>query len=536
MSPFLNGRRPDQIAKSTTVVSSSGPCETTTISTSLKMEQLDESEMGNPVPNLYHKTSKLVIGLSGKKGCGKDTVFGFMREMYPESVRLAFADCLKEEVYDLLACGKGLKELTVLAPDCTPESCGAKNIEAPPANVPLDQKVAWVNANKDELRVLLQRYGTEYRRRLFGDNYWTVKMHEKIESLPDMTLVVITDVRFFNEAAFVRRLGGMVGRIERPWTGFRTLKFFIQKFLGFTNGSDHHPSETELDNYCFDFTILNNSGLSELRYWVKRTLHYTIRCGTLALLIGMFAGCTSFEKVLGKARNASSTNQIALQEESRALTTGALDALSFAPTNTPTDLAKTFLRKDQQIEGIPKVRIEVEPLITKDPVALEALGARLGYQDRLISERIDLEAKLQAAEGKLIELGKLYEAEKKKSIIKRIWAWSLVTLGTGGMIVVLSLCPPLIPIVIGLAGRVLAALVSFVPKISGFIGVVGKQSFDAVVGGVQDIKTAVKVAKAQDPDKKYSHDEVLTLISTGLANKVSDHDDIILSRKKVISA
>ena len=40
-----------------------------------------------------------------------------------------------------------------------------------------------------------------------------------------------------------------------------------------------------------------------------------------------------------------------LVEESKALTTGALDALSFAPTNKPTDLAKKFLQETSKLRA-----------------------------------------------------------------------------------------------------------------------------------------------------------------------------------------
>jgi hypothetical protein len=66
-------------------------------------------------------------------------------------------------------------------------------------------------------RQITRWWGTEYRRNMDGEAYWTLRMHERIEALHAQghRRIAITDVRFPNEAEFVRELGGQLWRIRR---------------------------------------------------------------------------------------------------------------------------------------------------------------------------------------------------------------------------------------------------------------------------------------------------------------------------------
>lgn len=153
----------------------------------------------------------LVIGLSGKKGSGKDHTCHLLRRLGWESSidveRLAFADPLKDEVA---------------------QACGVTR--------------EFIEKNKPNFRLILQGWGSEFRRQLCGDSYWLKKLDDRInESSCD--IVVISDARFRNEADFIRNdWGGLIVRIDRN-----------------ENQSDPHPSEIDLDDYDFDYRI-NNDG------------------------------------------------------------------------------------------------------------------------------------------------------------------------------------------------------------------------------------------------------------------------------------
>jgi hypothetical protein len=67
------------------------------------------------------------------------------------------------------------------------------------------------------VRLLLQRMGTEAGRNIHGANCWVNIARRKIEATT--ADVVVTDVRFANEAAMIRGMGGKVVRINRPGVG-----------------------------------------------------------------------------------------------------------------------------------------------------------------------------------------------------------------------------------------------------------------------------------------------------------------------------
>jgi hypothetical protein len=135
-----------------------------------------------------------IIGMAGRMGSGKDTA-GAMLSMIGYAP-IAFADALRAEVYACL-CGE-------TDPPEMPCSIWENWVQSLPADVYAKPTAPW-------MRSVLQWWGTEYRRAQDQD-YWVDKMAARIE--PD-SKYVLTDVRFANESALVRRLGGVVWLIER---------------------------------------------------------------------------------------------------------------------------------------------------------------------------------------------------------------------------------------------------------------------------------------------------------------------------------
>jgi hypothetical protein len=244
---------------------------------------------------------------------------------------------------------------------------------------------------------------------------------------------------------------------------------------------------------------------------------------TIAILILSLCGCALTKRET--SRQAAKEQKLEkveekLIEESKALTTGALDALSFAPTNKPTDLAKKFLQRDQQIEGVPADRIDVAGILATNKVAIEALERRMEMQQDWLQERVRLEVELNKANDRLLELGRLYEQEKAKSTWKRIWSWTIGTFGIGGLIALVVFCPAALPII----GAAASFLISKIPALTNLIGLVGKSAFDAAVKGVGNARKRLKLSAEENPDRKYSAKEVLQLIDGELkdATEVGD--------------
>jgi energy-coupling factor transporter ATP-binding protein EcfA2 len=125
-----------------------------------------------------------IIGLSGKKRSGKDTLAGFLAQLMPHTVCVAFADALKNEVAQ--------------ATGFTRE---------------------YMEEHKDNFRLILQGWGTDFRRKLCGEDYWIHRTVEQINWLRRLpvppALIIVTDCRFKNEAETVRQLGGLMVRVVK---------------------------------------------------------------------------------------------------------------------------------------------------------------------------------------------------------------------------------------------------------------------------------------------------------------------------------
>lgn len=97
---------------------------------------------------------------------------------------------------------------------------------------------------------LLQWWGTEYRRKYFGEDYWVKKLAESIPA--NLDIAMVTDVRFLNEAQYITARAGYTVKIER-------LNADGTPYVAPDRPFDH-PSETALDGYNFDFRLTNTHG------------------------------------------------------------------------------------------------------------------------------------------------------------------------------------------------------------------------------------------------------------------------------------
>lgn len=182
-----------------------------------------------------------LIGLVGRKRSGKDTfAAGLVERGY---TRVAFADPLREMVEEINPIvGAYAYYDTEL------------DVEAAPVrlSVALRDNGGWEGLKDsrygDEARRLLQQSGQAVRRR--DPKFWlSAGLAEATGALMEGAPgVVITDVRYRNEADAVHTDGGILVRIVRPDLV----------------STDTHPSETELDDYPTDFTIRNSGTADEL--------------------------------------------------------------------------------------------------------------------------------------------------------------------------------------------------------------------------------------------------------------------------------
>ena len=162
-----------------------------------------------------------IIGLTGPAGSGKDTVADLL-VTHAGFYKMAFADTLKAEVSEAF----GVEPLYLTHRDTKehPMSCLALAKCADQAFVDrMDGHHQFygnplLHAAARSPREIMQWWGTDYRRKLKSD-YWLSKASSHLHSLLANGItsrVVITDLRFDNEADMVKSYGGIIWQVSRP--------------------------------------------------------------------------------------------------------------------------------------------------------------------------------------------------------------------------------------------------------------------------------------------------------------------------------
>jgi hypothetical protein len=169
-----------------------------------------------------------IIGLTGPAGSGKDTVRQMLEQNH-HCTGLAFADPMRAMLAPLLdLCGVGNEWMTQRE---------LKELPIPGLG--------------QSYRVLAQRLGTEWGRSIDPD-FWVkvaaASMAEVMNIKGPEVVFVISDVRFDNEARWVKNHGGVIWHIHRPAA----------------QAVAAHQSENGIWSELVDLNILNKYTLSEL--------------------------------------------------------------------------------------------------------------------------------------------------------------------------------------------------------------------------------------------------------------------------------
>jgi hypothetical protein len=167
------------------------------------------------------------IGITGNKEVGKDTAaLALIAKGYH---RIAFADPVRRmalAIDPVLFTSNARQNPTYRLSDMV-------------------ESVGWDKAKQHpEVRRLLQRIGTEAGRQVLGHDIW-VETADREAAQHDR--IVFTDVRFDNEATYVRRNGGIVVRIIRDG-----------------RKGDDHTSEQGICPQFIDAEIHNDSSIEVL--------------------------------------------------------------------------------------------------------------------------------------------------------------------------------------------------------------------------------------------------------------------------------
>lgn len=182
----------------------------------------------------------MIIGLSGLAGAGKTTAARILEE---------------EAGYDIVPFAGPLKAMTRAFGLTAAEMAG--ELKESPCDA-LCGKTP---------RQFMQWLGTEFGRHMVGPDIWVNAWRRNVERAVEVQqmdrtcgyrgrLIVADDVRFDNEAAAIRAMGGRVIRIERPGAGSRS-------------GAGH---ASELWRGTPDLVILNTGSEAELSHQIMAAL------------------------------------------------------------------------------------------------------------------------------------------------------------------------------------------------------------------------------------------------------------------------
>lgn len=140
----------------------------------------------------------MIIGIVGLIGAGKDTIADYLVNIHGFR-RDSFANTLKDAVGAVFGWDRDMLE---------GRSRHSREWR--------EQPDAWWSErlNRDITpRLMLQFWGTEVCRQGFHDDIWIASLENKLRGSRDS--VVISDCRFPNEIAAIRRQGGVVVRVVR---------------------------------------------------------------------------------------------------------------------------------------------------------------------------------------------------------------------------------------------------------------------------------------------------------------------------------
>jgi len=172
----------------------------------------------------------MLIGMCGAAGSGKDTIadiLGFDR--------VAFADPL----YEMVAIVTGL----------TPAEMRDRETK--------EREIGWLGQSP---RQLLQTLGTEWGRDTISQTIWVDTAMRRVRDLLDAgRSVVVTDVRFANEAAAIKAAGGVIWQVVRGQGSIKGL-------------AARHASEAGVDPLLIDRVLGNWSTIERLRQTVESAI------------------------------------------------------------------------------------------------------------------------------------------------------------------------------------------------------------------------------------------------------------------------
>lgn len=208
---------------------------------------------------------KVLVGLHGLPRVGKDTLADFLAGSYGFE-RFAYAD----EVYREVAEAYGVTEEQLRSHDW--KTTHRDELSPHNCNNPEFLKVFWNNISMDRFttpqiltsRRVLQLWGTEYRQNLYGRDYWLRRLEQRIAERATGSLLVITDVRYYHEAAHCYGYAS-----KRSFQ-----KVLLMEVTRAGSSGTGHSSDEPLTHLILNGTIANNSSIASLQRNVSQLMSH----------------------------------------------------------------------------------------------------------------------------------------------------------------------------------------------------------------------------------------------------------------------
>lgn len=215
----------------------------------------------------------MIIGIVGQIGSGKGTVADYLAQD-KDFVHLSFASSLKDSISAIFGWDRAMLE--------------GSSIESRIFREQVDEWWATrLGIPHLTPRWILQHWGTNLCRDKFHDEIWVASLEHKLQSIDGN--VVISDCRYPNEFAAIKRAGGKIIRIKRG----DEPSWYDTALLAISDSPDAyqareqlqslgiHSSEWEWYNLVFDTIVENDSTINEL--------HSTIDLYVTSLDTGLLA-------------------------------------------------------------------------------------------------------------------------------------------------------------------------------------------------------------------------------------------------------
>lgn len=169
----------------------------------------------------------VIVGIAGRAGAGKSAAANALARSGMFDV-VSFATPIKEMAAAFLMAGFGYSRTDV--------------------DIYLQQKQRVIHEIGVSMRHILQTLGTEWGRQQVARDLWILSAEDRIYNRWEAPHIVIDDVRFEDEAAFIRDHGGLLIHLVRPVV-----------VLG-----DGHVSEAGVTVGVRDVVIVNDGSLDDL--------------------------------------------------------------------------------------------------------------------------------------------------------------------------------------------------------------------------------------------------------------------------------